>query len=304
MHAPRQPLVRRRAWLLAALGLLAFGGAEAAAPNNTPALMLANVYRPGIDLGAYWLSEKYDGVRGFWDGRRLLTRGGTEVQAPAWFTQGWPAEPMDGELWAGRGRFEETVSTVRQQTPDDAAWRRIRFMVFDLPAHPGVFSERLLAYRSLVERTDQPWVMVVPQERVSSHEALGHRLDRMVRSGGEGLMLHRGDSLYRAVRSDDLLKVKTHEDAEAQVLGSVPGRGKYMGAMGALLVQSPDGRRFRIGSGFSDALRKQPPPVGAWVTYRFRGLHDSGLPRFATFLRIRSDADLSSPVGAQTPALR
>jgi DNA ligase-1 len=234
----------------------------------------------------------------------LLTRGGTEIQAPAWFTQGWPDEPMDGELWAGRGRFEETVSTVRQQTPDDAAWRRIRFMVFDLPAHPGVFSERLLAYRSLVERTDQPWVMVVPQERVSSHEALGHRLDRMVRSGGEGLMLHRGDSLYRAVRSDDLLKVKTHEDAEAQVLGSVPGRGKYMGAMGALLVQSPDGRRFRIGSGFSDALRKQPPPVGAWVTYRFRGLHDSGLPRFATFLRIRSDADLSSPVGAQTPALR
>lgn len=304
MQTGHQPSIHRRACLLAALGLLAFGGAEAAAPNNTPALMLANVYRPGIDPDAYWLSEKYDGVRGFWDGRRLLTRGGTEVQAPAWFTQGWPAEPMDGELWAGRGRFEETVSTVRQQTPDDEAWRRIRFMVFDLPAHPGVFSERIVAYRSLVQGMDRPWVQAVPQERVSSHEALGHRLDRMVRSGGEGLMLHRGDSLYRAVRSDDLLKVKTHEDAEAQVLGSVPGRGKYVGAMGALLVQSPDGRRFRIGSGFSDALRQQPPPTGTWVTYRYRGLHDSGLPRFATFLRIRSDADLSAPVGAQTPALR
>jgi len=276
----------------------------AAEPKKAPALMLANVYRPGIDLGVYWLSEKFDGVRGFWDGRRLLTRGGTEVQAPAWFTQGWPTEPMDGELWAGRGRFEETVSTVRQQTPDDAAWRRIRFMVFDLPAHPGVFSERIQAYRSLVRGLGQSWVLAVPQERVSSHEALGQRLDQMVRSGGEGLMLHRGDSLYHALRSDDLLKVKTHEDAEAQVLESVPGRGKYAGAMGALLVQAPDGRRFRIGSGFSDAQRKQPPQVGTWLTYRYRGLHDSGLPRFATFLRFRSDADLSLPVGAQPPALR
>jgi DNA ligase-1 len=304
MHPPRQPFIHRRAWVLATLGLLASRGAVAADPRNTPALMLANVYRPGIDLGTYWLSEKYDGVRGFWDGRRLLTRGGTEVQAPAWFTRGWPTEPMDGELWAGRGRFEETVSTVRQQTPDDRAWRSIRFMVFDLPAHTGVFSERILAYRLLVQAMGQPWVIAVPQEQVSSHEALGHRLDEMVRSGGEGLMLHRGDSLYRAVRSDDLLKVKTHEDAEARVLGSVPGQGKYAGAMGALLVQTPDGRRFRIGSGFSDALRKQPPQIGTWVTYRYRGLHDSGLPRFATFLRIRSDADLSAPVGTQTPALR
>ena len=288
------------------MGAQGFGrrAGQRRALTGAPALMLANVYRPGVPLHAYWLSEKYDGVRGFWDGRRLLTRGGTVVQAPAWFTQGWPAEPMDGELWAGRGRFEETVSTVRQQTPDDEAWRRIRFMVFDLPAHPGVFSERIVAYRSLVQGMDRPWVQAVPQERVSSHEALGHRLDQMVRSGGEGLMLHRGDSLYRAVRSDDLLKVKTHEDAEAQVLGSVPGRGKYVGAMGALLVQSPDGRRFRIGSGFSDALRQQPPPTGTWVTYRYRGLHDSGLPRFATFLRIRSDADLSAPVETQPTGLR
>ena len=116
--------------------------------------MLAGVYRPGIPLNAYWLSEKYDGLRAYWDGQRLRTRGGDALAAPAWFTAGWPAEPIDGELWAGRGRFEEAMSIVRQQTPNDEAWRRIRFMVFDLPAHPGPFTDRIAAYHGLVSRID------------------------------------------------------------------------------------------------------------------------------------------------------
>lgn len=260
-----------------------------------PALMRANVYRPGIDLSAYWLSEKYDGVRALWDGQRLITRGGQPIVAPAWFTAGWPPEPMDGELWVGRGRFEATVSTVRQQEPDDAAWRRVRFMVFDLPTHPGVFTERLHAYQALTAGLGQPWVVAVPQERVADHASLLRRLDQVVREGGEGLMLHRGDTPYRAERNDDLLKVKTHEDAEARVTGYEAGRGKHVGLMGALVVETHDGTRFRLGSGFTDAQRRQPPPVGSWITYRFRGQHDSGLPRFATFVRVRTDADLNSP---------
>jgi len=256
---------------------------------DAPALMLANVYRPGVRLADYWLSEKYDGLRAFWDGKRLRTRGGETIAAPDWFTARWPAEPMDGELWAGRGRFEEAMSTVRQLTPDDAAWRRIRFMVFDLPAHPGVFTERIEAYGRLVRSIDQAWVQAVPQERVGSHAELMVRLDRMVRDGGEGLMLHRGDAPYRAVRNDDLLKVKAHEDAEARVIGHVPGKGRHAGRMGALLVQTGEGIRFKLGTGFTDAERDQPPAVGTWVTYRFRGLNDSGVPRFASFVRVRTD---------------
>lgn len=286
------PSLQRRSLLLGAMCSLMLPAMLQAGPA-APELMLANVYRPGIDLSAYWLSEKYDGVRGYWDGHRLLTRGGTVLQAPDWFTSGWPDQPMDGELWSGRGQFETTVSTVRQQVPDDEAWRQVRFMVFDLPAHPGTFTERIAAYQALVDSIHQPWVVAVAQERVGSHAELGRRLDRMVRAGGEGLMLHRGDAMYRALRSDDLLKVKLHEDAEAQVTGYVPGRGKYAGAVGALKVKSADGRTFGIGSGLSDAIRRQPPAVGTWVTYRFRGLHDSGLPRFATFVRIREDAALS-----------
>lgn len=288
----RAPLL---ALLLASAGWLALPPyALAQSVPGKPALMLANVYHPGVVLTDYWVSEKYDGVRGFWDGDKLLTRGGERVMAPAWFTAGWPKTPMDGELWAGRGQFSKAVSTVRQQLPDDLAWRGMRFMVFDLPAQPGPFTGRISALNALVGQIDRPWVVAVAQYRLANHAALQAQLKKTVKLGGEGLMLHRGDSLYKGLRNDDLLKVKTHEDAEALVVGHVAGKGKNAGRLGALLVEIPaaDGRpaqRFKLGTGFSDAQRKIPPPVGTLVTYRYRGLNDSGIPRFASFMRVRED---------------
>ena len=273
---------------LALLALAAFPALPALAAD-APALLLAQVYRPGLPLQDYWVSEKYDGVRGFWDGRTLRTRGGETVQAPAWFTAGWPEVPMDGELWAGRGRFSHAQSTTRQQQPGDVAWRQIRFMVFDLPGDKGTFDQRLPALNALVESLGQPWVQAVPQRRVANDAALQALLHRTVRAGGEGLMLHRGASLYRAGRSDDLIKVKTHEDTEARVVAHLPGKGRHAGRLGALLVETPSGQRFRLGAGFSDADRERPPPVGSWVTYRFRGTHNGGLPRCASFVRARAD---------------
>lgn len=279
-------MLRRRC--LAWLGYLAVIALPAHAAD-APALLLANVYRPNMPLADYWVSEKYDGVRGYWDGRTLRTRGGETVAAPAWFTAGWPDTPMDGELWAGPGHFSQAQSTTRTQLPDDAAWRSIRFMVFDLPQHGGSFDERLPALNHVVQRIGQSWVQAVPQKRVASDAALQALLQRTVRAGGEGLMLHRGSSLYRSGRSDDLIKVKTHEDTEARVVSHLPGKGKHAGRMGALLVEMPSGQRFKLGAGFSDAQRIDPPPVGSWVTYRFRGTHDGGLPRFASFVRVRDD---------------
>ena len=273
---------------LALLALAAFPALPALAAD-APALLLAQVYRPGLPLQDYWVSEKYDGVRGFWDGRTLRTRGGETVQAPAWFPAGWPVVPMDGELWAGRGRFSHAQSTTRQQQPGDVAWRQMRFMVFDLPGDKGTFDQRLPALNALVESLGQPWVQAVPQRRVANDAALQALLHRTVRAGGEGLMLHRGASLYRAGRSDDLIKVKTHEDTEARVVAHLPGKGRHAGRLGALLVETPSGQRFRLGAGFSDADRERPPPVGSWVTYRFRGTHDGGLPRLARFVRARAD---------------
>lgn len=275
---------RRAALVGCALALCGPAGAE-----PSPALLLAKVYHPGLPLADYWVSEKFDGVRGYWDGERLRTRGGEAITPPAWFTAGWPSVAMDGELWAGRGQFAVAQSTVRSTQAGDVAWRRMRFMVFDLPAHPGTFDQRLPALQKTVASIGQAWVQPVVQQRMASHSALQTLLARTVRGGGEGLMLHRGASFYVAGRSDDLIKVKTHEDTEARVLAHLPGKGKHAGTMGALLLEMPSGQRFKLGAGFSDADRAAPPPIGSWVTYRFRGTHDSGLPRFASFVRMRED---------------
>jgi len=298
------------------LSLLPQAATLAAEP---PPLMLANVCDcDTLDPSDYWISEKYDGIRAYWNGRDLLTRSGHRIRAPAWFTHGWPHEPLDGELWIGRGRFEALSSIVRDAIPDDAAWRQVRFMAFDLPAHSGPFTQRLNRLQKLLSseattslrqgsalrqdnaassphdatpQHERPpaWLRLAPQFRLADHDALAAKLQGVVAAGGEGLMLRRADAPYRFDRSDDLLKLKPHQDAEARVTAHLPGNGKYEGMLGALEVQRPDGLRFRVGTGFTDEQRRHPPPLGAWITYSYYGLTARGVPRFARFLRIRKD---------------
>ena len=264
-------------------------GAEA------PRLMLATGYHAGLDVGDYFVSEKLDGVRGRWDGRALWTRGGQRIDAPAWFTAGWPPVAMDGELWIGRGHFEEASGIVRAQRAVDRDWRRMRFMVFDLPDDPGRFESRVRHMRTLLDKADIAWLRPVEQFRVRDADALDARLAAVVAGGGEGLMLHHRDARYRIGRSDDLLKYKPYSDAEARVVAHTPGKGKYRGMLGALVVERADGLRFRIGSGFSDAQRAAPPPVGSFVTYRYNGVSARGVPRFARFLHVRHEMPPPDP---------
>ena len=114
-------------------------------------------------------------------------------------------------------------------------------------------------------------------------------LGKVESEGGEGLMLRRGGSLHATGRSDDLLKVKRYDDAEAVVVAHLAGSGKYEGMLGSVRVRRDDGRQFRIGTGFSDEQRENPPPVGATITYKYYGFTSTGLPRFASFLRVRND---------------
>ncbi|HET7268810.1 MAG TPA: DNA ligase [Oleiagrimonas sp.] len=252
-----------------------------------PALELVDVYRGGVDLSRYWVSEKFDGVRGYWDGRTLWTRGGQVVHVPAWFTRHWPDTPMDGELWAGYGKFTRASAIVRSAGPDDPAWHEISYRVFDLPAYGSDFDHRVPAIRRTVAAIDDPWVVAIRQFHVDDEAALHAALQAVLAKGGEGLVLHRGDAPYRAGRGVGLLKLKPYRDAEARVIAIHPGHGRIAGMMGSLEVRTPDGREFAIGSGFTDAQRADPPPIGSWITYRYNGLTSTGLPRFARFLHMR-----------------
>jgi DNA ligase-1 len=258
------------------------------APAAPPPLLLANDYDDAeVNVSRYWVSEKYDGVRAYWDGEHLVTRAGNTIHAPEWFTRDWPTEPLDGELWAGRGQFEQVTATVRDLEPNDDAWRHIRFMVFDLPAQSGTFTARLTTLRSLLSSRRIDWLREVTQSRAADDAALYLLLETLCAAGAEGLMLHKEDSLYRAERSDDLLKLKPYRDAEARVIAHLPGQGKYLGMLGALLVRTADGTEFRIGTGFTDEQRRHPPPIGSSITYSFHNLTARGIPRFARFLRAR-----------------
>lgn len=267
-------------------GLLLFLSQIAVA--SPPGLQLANVYHDNIKLDNYWVSEKYDGVRAFWNGQQLVSRQGNTIKAPAWFTEPLPHEQLDGELWIARGMFDRVSGIVRRQSPDENDWQAVKYMVFDLPASPLVFDDRLQRLKVIVGKIDKPHVRLVKQYRVKSEKLLKQKLDEVVAGGGEGLMLHLGSSTYKAFRSDDLLKVKQHSDAEAVVIKHFAGKGKYQGMMGSILVETMEGKRFRIGSGFSDAERQNPPAPGTVITFKYFGLTGKGTPRFASFLRVRN----------------
>ncbi len=255
------------------------------APRGTFAPTLATVYAGQVDPALCLVSEKYDGVRAVWDGRVLRHRSGRAVSVPPAFVAALPAIPLDGELWLGRGRFDELSGVVRKKVPNVDAWSAVLYMVFEMPGEAGTFAERAERLAALVARSGARQLVAAPQLRSSDRGALQRRLEATVAAGGEGLMLHVASARWSPGRSDALLKLKPHLDAEAKVVGHHGGVGKYLGQVGALDVEAGDGKRFRIGSGLSDALRRDPPATGEVITYRYRDLTSGGLPRFATYVR-------------------
>lgn len=258
-----------------------------AANPEAPALLLAERYRGEVDVSRYWVSEKLDGVRAIWDGKTLRFRSGNVVPAPVWFLEALPRQPLDGELWLGRGNFDRLSAIVRRQTPVDAEWRNVRYMIFELPNAPGDFTGRIEQIKGISTASKLGWLHAVPQFRVPDQVALQKTLRDIVSKGGEGLMLHRDHASYEIGRSSALLKLTPWLDAEATVVAQLPGKGKYAGVVGALHVEMADGRRFALGSGLTGAARRDPPPVGSLITYRYRELTKNGMPRFPSYQRVR-----------------
>ena len=280
-------LVSRRAICVAAVAGL-FGRPAAAA--QAPALLLAREWPANADPAGYLVSEKFDGVRALWDGRVLRLRGGGEVAAPRWFLDRLPATPLDGELWLGRSRFEAVAGLIKRLQPDDAAWRALRYQVFELPAAEGRFDARAQALERLCREQAWPQLQAAAQAPVADRVALQRRLDAVIAAGGEGLMLHRANAPQATGRGLWLWKHKPLHDAEAQVLAHLPGQGRLSGRLGALRVRGDTGVEFTIGTGFSDADRAQPPAPGQRISFKHRGFTAAGVPRFASYLRIAGPA--------------
>jgi DNA ligase-1 len=277
--------------------------AAASKQATAPPILLAHRWEVDRDPTGWWMSEKLDGVRAYWDGEAFVSRLGNRFVAPDWFVADLPADTLDGELWVDRKKFQKTIGIVRSGAAGDA-WREVRYVVFDAPNALGAFEDRLAHARKVLARAAAPYARCHDHARCLGVDHLREELGRVEALGGEGLMLREPGSPYVVGRSTTLLKVKTFHDAEARVVQHAPGTGKHKGRLGALVVELPDGTRFNIGTGMSDKERGAPPRIGAVITFRYQELSDDGVPRFPSYVGERIDVELPARPAAKPSAKR
>ena len=264
------------AWLVYLLVFTSTAQAEA--------LLLAQEYLQQVVRG-WAMSEKLDGVRAFWNGKQLLSRTGYAFTPSPGFTRDFPPFALDGELYSSREQFERISAAVRSSKGD---WSTLKLHVFDVPHAQGNLYQRLAVLQEWLKAHPQANIVCIAQHEVRNFAQVQAFLRQIEAGGGEGVMLRDPNAGYAAGRSNQLLKLKSHQDAECTVTAHHAGKGKYTGKLGAFTCRNEYGE-FRIGSGLSDADRGNPPPVGTVITYRYRGFTAKSLPRFPTYVRVRSD---------------
>jgi DNA ligase 1 len=277
----------------------------AAASGKAPPILLAHKWETDHDPTGWWMSEKLDGVRAYWDGQAFVSRLGNKFFAPDWFIADLPSDALDGELWVGRKKFSDTISIVRSGT-QSAEWKHVTYVVFDAPGFHGAFEDRIKHAEAVLTKARAPHARFLDHVPCNGFDHLRQELARVESLGGEGLMLRRPKSMYEVGRSSSLLKVKTFHDTEARVIGHAPGAGKHKGRLGALIVELPDGTKFNVGTGFSDDERENPPAIGAVITFRYQELSKDGVPRFPSYVGERIDVTLppaKSKPAAAAPAV-
>lgn len=250
-----------------------------------PHLQHASNYKAVKNIDQYWISEKLDGIRGYWNGQQLFTRQGNIIKSPKWFTRNWPNTVMDGELWIARSQFQATLSCVLKVSVDNNCWQQVRFMIFDLPGNKNNFTDRIKSMKFIVHQTESNYLRMIEQFKVKNIDELTQKLNVVIKMNGEGLMLHKGDSFYQIGKSANLMKLKKHQTAQAIVISYTNGKGKYKGMLGALTVKTKNGIVFNIGTGFTDEERKSPPAIGSIIKFKYNGKTQANIPRFARYYR-------------------
>ncbi len=265
-------------------------------------LILLKNYDSQQNLKGWVFSEKYDGMRAYWDGEKLSSRNGYQIIAPKWFTAGFPDFELDGELWLGRQKFAELMTIVKDSSPG-SGWDKVSYQIFEVPNQPGDLYQRLAVLEKFLRQQPSSFIKIVKQEAAQSHSQVEKKLLEITAAGGEGLVLRDASKPYLSGRQNSIQKVKQKQDAECTVIGYTPGKGKYLGLVGALrceLVTTQLSRLFpklsatrqqviKIGSGLTDELRARPPEIGSVITFQYMGVTKNGFPRFPVYLRQKNN---------------
>ena len=288
--------------LSSAAGVDTISAVAVAAKKAKFELLKLSEYK-GQNVGGWLASEKLDGVRAYWDGRNLLSRNGKILAAPEAWSAHFPPFALDGELYTARGEFEKIQSIVMDKTPSVTAWSEIKFYVFDVPGAGGGLLERLSELEKFILQNPQAGqnLKIIKQVKVKDNAEFEAFAEHIVAKGGEGAVAREPSAPYERKRSKNALKYKKFKDAECEVTAINAGTGKYAGLMGSVTCkalsaagsntdeQIASGVKFKIGSGFSDEERANPPKIGSIITYKYQNLTAKGVPRFPIFLRVRED---------------
>jgi len=246
-----------------------------------PELLLLKTYKDQNTTN-WVMSEKLDGIRAYWDGKKLLSRNGKIIHVPKWFIKDYPPFEIDGELWSKRDDFDNISSIVRDKIPSDK-WKKIKHYIFEVPNAKGGLFQRL----AKVKPYENEFIQVLPQIIIRNIEHQKNYFNEILSIKGEGIVVRDPNALYINKRTSKALKVKNFKDSECKITGYTQGNGKYIGKVGAIICQLNSKISFKIGSGLSDILRINPPKIGTIITFKYQNITKNGKPRFPVYLRIR-----------------
>ena len=249
-------------------------------------LMLAKKYE-NQKIEGWLMSEKFDGVRAFWNGEDLISRQGYKFSAPKEFLKNFPNFALDGELFFKRGEFEKTISIIRSKNYED--WQNLNYLIFDVPQAEGGLLKRLEVLEEWLKKNPAPHLKIIEQKKIKDKAEVENFLKEVLAKNGEGVILRNSQTAYENGRTDNFLKLKPQDDAECRVLKHLEGKGKFKGKMGSILCQMDNKKIIKIGTGFKDKDRENPPQIGSLISFKFRGFTKNGLPKFPSFWRLRED---------------
>lgn len=235
----------------------------------------------------YLVSEKLDGMRAYWDGKNLISKSGNIIHAPQWFLKDFPPFELDGELYTKRGDFEHIISIIKNQKNTDS-WHLLKYHIFEVPNQKGNLTQRLQVIKDYLNTHKNPYITIIPQHQFQTLEAIQNFFNQIKQDNGEGIILRKKDLAYYTGRNSNTLKYKVFLDRECKIIGYKMGKNALKNKVGSLICQDGE-KTIYIGSGLTNNMRENPPPLDTIITYKYYQTTKNNMPKHPVFLRIRED---------------
>jgi len=248
-------------------------------------LQLPKIYKGDENITNWMMSEKLDGIRGYWNGKKLFTKRGKILYPPDWFIKNFPPFELDGELWTTQNDFENIQSIVMTKNPSPR-WKQISYNIFEVPNAKGDFPTRLLKIRNWLKKNPTKFIKIIPQTICKGQKELNIFLNQVIKNSGEGIIAKNPNKLYFTGRDKNSLKVKKFYDTEGKVIAH---NYRKSGKLKSLVIEMKNGVIFNLGGGFSEKQRENPPAIGKIVTFKYYSFTKNKKPKFASFLRVREE---------------